>query len=129
MTRLDCVLQLGEGKALTMSAKLFVLPLQVSGGPGDTRFPRACCADRETCLLLPFRGPGVDGASWIHSLLSCEDWVIATKRFCFLNSAHTLLLGGWIYCCHWVWITFLNLHWGAHFLVLLFCVCVCVRER
>lgn len=68
-------------------------------------------------------------------MLSCEDWIIATKSFCFLNSADTLLQGGWIYCCHWVWITFLNLHWGAHFLVLLFCACVCVcvcvwkRER
>ena len=65
---------------------------------------------------------------WLNpiSLLSCEDWIIATKSFCFLNSADTLLQGGWIYCCHWVWITFLNLHWGAHFLVLLFCACVCV---
>lgn len=66
-TRLDCVLQLGEGKALTMSAKLFVLPLQLSGGRGDTRLT-GTCAHRETCLLLPFRCPGVDGAaeSYFH---------------------------------------------------------------
>ena len=73
-------------------------------------------------------------------MLSCEDWIIATKSFCFLNSADTLLQNCKIAAGRMDLLLSLSMNHlpkpplgctfsGPFILCMCLCVCLCVKER